>query len=204
MSEVNIVITAETEKAAELLTGFNEKVTHGLEEVAKKVIAAFAVERIIEWGKRIVEGAEAMGHLAQQTGSSTESLSTWSYVLKIATVSQEEFNLGMKDAARFLGELDRGSAQAIETMRSLGLAGQSFKTLDEFLFAVSDRFKALPDGLRKTQDAITIFGRSGQQMIPVLNQGSEAIKATQQKARDLGAGDLDRSLRITRRSSTPG
>jgi mannose/fructose/N-acetylgalactosamine-specific phosphotransferase system component IID len=161
-------------------------VTHGLEEVAKKVIAAFAVERIIEWGKRIVEGAEAMGHLAQQTGSSTESLSTWSYVLKIATVSQEEFNLGMKDAARFLGDLDRGSAQAIETMRSLGLAGQSFKTLDEFLFAVSDRFKELPDGLRKTQDAITIFGRSGQQMIPVLNQGAEAIKATQQKARDLG------------------
>src|SRR4051794_37325396 len=99
MGDIKIVITADSNQATQVLSKF----TAGAEEMfggfLKKIVAAFAVERLIEFGKRIVENADAMGKLSQKTGLSTESLSTWSYVAKLASINQEEFNLGLKTAA---------------------------------------------------------------------------------------------------------
>jgi len=40
---------------------------------------------------------------------------------------------------------------------------------------IADRFKAMPDGVEKTALAMQLFGKSGVEMIPMLNEGGKAI-----------------------------
>jgi len=186
MGDVKIEISAETRAAEALIQGFTKKVSQGMEEAAKKVASFFVVERLIEWGHRIIEGGEAMGVLAEKTSMTTEALSGWSYAAKLANVNQEEFNAGLKEASRFLAEFERHSDDAYRTLFKLNLQNGGFSTLEDFLFQVADSFHNLAPEVNRTDLAMAIFGRGGQAMIPVLNKGSGAIQEVMAKAKSLG------------------
>jgi hypothetical protein len=50
----------------------------------------------------------------------------------------------------------------------------------------ADGFAHMPDGVEKTRLAIALFGRSGKDMIPMLNLGSQAIRDMMDAADRLG------------------
>jgi hypothetical protein len=54
---------------------------------------------------------------------------------------------------------------------------------------IADKFKEMPDGVRKTALSMDLFGKAaGPAMIPFLNQGRESIEALLAKMRELGVG----------------
>ena len=52
----------------------------------------------------------------------------------------------------------------------------NLKTNGQILNEVADQFAKYGDGAQKSALAVAIFGKSGQEMIPMLNSGSQAIK----------------------------
>lgn len=60
------------------------------------------------------------------------------------------------------------------------------KDFNTVLFEVADKFKAMPNGVDKTTIALDLFGRSGKDMIKVLNLGSDGIAALEKQADKLG------------------
>lgn len=50
----------------------------------------------------------------------------------------------------------------------------------------ADVFKGLPDGPEKAALALQVFGKSGLELIPLLNAGSDGIKTMTDRARELG------------------
>ena len=58
-----------------------------------------------------------------------------------------------------------------------------FSCFNEILLETADKFKGLPNGVDKTAIALKLFGRSGKDMIPVLNLGSKGIQELQKKSR---------------------
>lgn len=65
-------------------------------------------------------------------------------------------------------------------------ADGSAKAFNSILLEVADRFKTMPDGAGKTAVAMDLFGRSGKDMIKILNLGSDGIKDLEDKAEKLG------------------
>lgn len=65
-------------------------------------------------------------------------------------------------------------------------ADGSNKDFNSILSQVADRFKEMPDGAKKTADAVALFGRSGTQMIKVLDLGSAGIQQLETNAQKLG------------------
>jgi len=57
---------------------------------------------------------------------------------------------------------------------------------DSLLLQVSDKFSKMSDSTTKAAIATEIFGRSGTQMLPMLNMGTAAIKAQMEEAERLG------------------
>lgn len=51
---------------------------------------------------------------------------------------------------------------------------------------VAELFSLLPDGANKTALAVKLFGRSGAELIPLLNQGKEGLAEFDKLASDLG------------------
>lgn len=60
------------------------------------------------------------------------------------------------------------------------------KDFNTILFDVADKFKAMPDGIDKTALSMELFGRSGKDMVKVLNLGSAGIKDLEKQADKLG------------------
>jgi hypothetical protein len=130
--------------------------------------------------KRAIDTADSMGKAAQKVGVTTEELSKLEYAAKLANVSSGELQSslmrltkGMSDAAQGTGEAQKGfSALGIQVKASDG----SLKSSTQVMGEVADRFAGMRDGAEKTALAISIFGRAGANMIPLLNGGSKAIK----------------------------
>ncbi len=60
------------------------------------------------------------------------------------------------------------------------------KDFNTILFDVADKFKAMPNGVDKTSIALQLFGRSGKDMVKVLNLGSQGIQDLEKQADKLG------------------
>lgn len=57
---------------------------------------------------------------------------------------------------------------------------------DDILAKVADRFASMPDGIEKSGLAVQLFGRSGTELLPFLNQGSAGLAALRAEAEKLG------------------
>lgn len=65
-------------------------------------------------------------------------------------------------------------------------ADGSARSFNQILLDISDRFKNMPNGAEKTALAMELFGRSGKDMIKVLNLGSDGIQKLEDNADKLG------------------
>lgn len=116
-----------------------------------------------------IKNADAMGKMAQKVGVSSEQFSILSYTGKLADASQEDLQAGLKHLA-------------VE-MKKTG--DETVSVYDRFL-RLSDAFAAMPDGANKTARAIELFGKNGQALIPMLNQGSDELRRQGEEARAYG------------------
>lgn len=166
---------------ASLMTGF------GIDIAARISNVILAIPRLVE---STIEAQDEFGKLAQKTGDTVENLSALSYAAKLANVEQGELGVGLKTVANQLDAAAKGSKAAEDVFKNLGVpirdADGNLKTLNEILFSVSDRFQQMPDGILKTAAANDLFGRSGQNLIPLLNEGSAGIREMTDEARRLG------------------
>lgn len=150
----------------------------GLEKVAKTAALAFAAfavagvakagEALVNYTREAINTADEMGKLAQKAGIAVEDFSRLSFATKLAEVDSGTFQTAMRGLSDELVKTGRGSANIT----------------DEIL-RVADQFAAAEDGAAKTTLAVKTFGRAGQEMIPFLNQGSEAIREQMKEAERL-------------------
>jgi hypothetical protein len=93
-----------------------------------------------------------------------------------------------------------GSKEQVESFSRLGVAvkdaaGQ-LRPTEEVLLDLADAFAAMPDGAEKSALAVKLFGKSGVELIPFLNQGRAGIEQLKQKFKELGleiSGDTARA-----------
>ena len=67
---------------------------------------------------------------------------------------------------------------------------------------MADKFKAMPDGTKKTALAMDILGKSGKDLIPLLNSGSEGLGEMLAEADSLGITLSTETAAISRGNST--
>lgn len=127
--------------------------------------------------------ADEIGKMAQKVGMSTESLSRLEYAARLSDVSLGQLQVG-------LGQLAKNMEAGSEGLDALGISvmtadGRLRSTNDVFL-EVAERFASIEDGAGKTAIAMNIFGRSGADLIPLLNSGRDGLAEMATEADRLG------------------
>jgi lambda family phage tail tape measure protein len=130
--------------------------------------------------KGAIDAGDAMNDLSQRTGVSVEALAKFK---KAAATSGTDID----NVAKSLGRLSKGMFEAATTgkgkaadaLNALGISAKdaagNIKSADAVTIEIANRFKAMPDGVTKTALAMALFGKSGADMIPMLNMGGAAI-----------------------------
>jgi len=138
-------------------------------EESSKLIFAFE-----HYGLSAADASKSLGILAK----------------KLKGVSDEETGVvaGGKSTAAILADLGIKATNAAGGLLPMGV----------ILPQVADVFKKMPDGIEKTGLAMQLFGKSGKDMIPVLNQGSEGLVKLGLDAEKLGVVMDEKAVRAAK------
>ncbi len=146
----------------------------------KAMFAAAAIGGITAFVKSSIDAADALGKLEVRTGIAAAKLQSYVNAGKLADVSQKQLATGLKTLARTQLEAADGVATYADAYNKLGVnvknSDGTIKQSDQLLGEIADTFATLPDGPEKTAIALDIFGKSGADMITMLNGGKASLE----------------------------
>ena len=162
--------------------------------------AALSAGALIAAGKHALETADNLAKLSQKTGISVESLSLLRPIAEQSGTSLEGLATGIKKLSTAMIEAAGGSKEQVDAFARLGVsvkdASGQLRPTEAVLLDLADAFAAMPDGAQKSALAVKLFGKSGVDLIPFLNQGKAGIEELKQKFKELGleiSGDTARA-----------
>jgi len=141
------------------------------------ILSAGAFVRMV---KGSIDAADAFGKLETQTGIAANTLQAYVNAGKLAGVEQATIEKGLRRLAQSMREADQGVATYKDAYDDLGISVRNtdgtLKTNQQVLGEIADTFAQMEDGVTKTAIAMEIFGRSGAQMVNLLNDGKASLE----------------------------
>lgn len=126
------------------------------------------------------EAASKLFELSQSTGVAVKDLSGLNIIGQLVGISADSLARSLERMDRTALATAEGSGKATNAYRTLGIsvkdANGKLRPTTELFGEIADKFSNMEDGATKTALAMQIFGRAGAEMIPVLNQGKEALQ----------------------------
>ena len=145
--------------------------------------ATAAVLMTTSAGKQV----EALDQLSQKTGIAVQSIQGWSVIMAENGFQAETLTGSMRTLAKQMIDARNPASQAATTFEELGVSMTALGSTESTIRAVADRFKDLPDGADKARLAVTLFGKAGLEMIPMLNRGAAAFDESRAASLRFGA-----------------
>ena len=181
-----------TEQKAE---GLGSKLGKGIKTAAK-------------WGAAIVGGAtvaagalmgvatktaattDRIDKLSQKIGVSRQGFQEWEFILSQSGTDIEKLQMGMKTLVAQVDQADKGVGKGADNFARLGISVRdttgNLKDQETLFNEVMVALQNMEDGTEKARLANELLGRSGSELMPLLNGATGSIDSMKQQARDLG------------------
>lgn len=145
--------------------------------------AAFSAQMFAGWMKSAIDAADQMSDLSQRTGIAVEDIAGLQLAFKFGGVEAGAFSTSMFKLSKAVFEGNDGLKMlGIETRNTDG----TIRDIKDVLYDTVDAFAGIEDGTAKSALAMEIFGKSGAELIPMLNLGSDGLRELDEMARKLG------------------
>lgn len=123
---------------------------------------------------------DELGKAAQKIGIPVDEFSKLEYAAKLSDISLEQLTGTLAKFSKNLAEVGAGGQNdASAALAALGVSATDaqgrLRPTSAIIADVAAAFAAMKDGADKTALAMALFGKSGAEMIPLLNGGREAI-----------------------------
>lgn len=125
---------------------------------------------------------------AIRTGMLAESVSALRYAAGQSGTSLKALENGVRRMQRTVADGMDGDATALEGLGRFGLKPEDLANLapEDQLRLFADRMAAIKNPTQRAAAMMEVFGRSGAELIPLMQGGSQGIDQLMQKAADLG------------------
>ncbi len=139
--------------------------------------------------KRSLDATDALAKTATRIGTTTEALSRLHFAADISGVSTETLNMAMQRFTRRTAEAARGTGEAKDAIRELGLNANNLLQLDldEQMIKLADAFGDVESDADKVRLAMKLFDSEGVALVQTLSAGSAGLRAMFDEAELLGA-----------------
>jgi len=151
------------------------------------VAGAAIVSRMI---KKQIDFADSAQKSAEGVGTTVETLTALKHAADLSGVSFEGLQKGMKAIIKRSADAADGMKEYEEAFDAVGITVTDtegrLKSAETLILEVADTFSKYEDGAWKSARAMDLFGKSGADMIPLLNEGAAGIKKMTDEARAFG------------------
>ena len=138
---------------------------------------------------RSLDATDALAKTATRIGTTTEALSRLHFAADISGVSTETLNMAMQRFTRRTAEAARGTGEAKDAIRELGLNANDLLRLDldEQMIKLADAFADVQTDADKVRLAMKLFDSEGVALVQTLGAGSAGLREMFSEAEALGA-----------------
>lgn len=190
-SDANSSIDETSEKAE----GFSSKLKSGIGTAAKwgaAVVggAAAAGTALVGFASKSAATADHVDKMSQKIGISRQAYQELDFICSQSGTSVDNLQAGMKSLTSAMDGAKSGTAANVEQFQKLGVsvtnADGSFRSQEEVLFDTIAALQGMDNQTEKARLATELFGRSGTELMPLLNGASGSIEEMRKQAHDLG------------------
>lgn len=163
----------------------------GLKAFAASAGAALSLGALGMAVKSNIDRMDELGKAAQKIGIPVEELSKLEYAARLSDVSLDSLAGTMSKFSRSIAEVAGGGKNdAGLALQAIGVSatdaqGKLLPTT-QIVSDIAEEFSVMRDGAGKTALAIALFGKSGAELIPLLNGGREAIASAGRELQQFG------------------
>lgn len=134
--------------------------------------------------------ADEIDKMSQKIGLSTKGYQEWAYIMGQNGMEIGKMQTGMKTLVAQMDAAAGGTASAVDNFNKLGISiydsngklKDQETIMEEALYALAE----MENGTEKARLATELFGKSGSEMMPMLNQGAQAMTDLKNRANELG------------------
>jgi hypothetical protein len=160
-----------TGRAGQNAFGPLKTIANDLKRLLPAIGFAAAATGLTAMARSALNAADAVGKTAQKVGATAESISILQFASATADVTNEQLESGLIKLAKSMGDATDGAAAQVNAFRALGLEASELQKLDtgKAFALIAEKLGTVTDSSKKTKIALDIFGKSGAQLIPLLN-----------------------------------
>jgi len=130
--------------------------------------------------KKSIDAGDELFNLQAKTGIAAKALIGLGNAAKLADVDQGTLAKGLTKLSVNLVRAAEGNDDLARKFQALGVkvkdANGQVVPADKALKQLADRFADMPDGAQKAAAAVALFGKSGAELIPLLNEGAASME----------------------------
>jgi len=160
----------------------------GFAAVAAAIIKA--EKAMISMTKESAAFADNIITLSMQTGQSTQQLQEFSYATELIDVSVDTLQGSLRKLTNNMQDTMNGTGNAKDSFDALGIsvtnADGSMRNANDVFYETIDALGKVKNETERDAMSMDIFGRSAQDLNPLIIQGSKTLKAYADEAHNMG------------------
>lgn len=158
--------------------------------LGRTLTGAFTIGAVVGFTREILNAADVLAKLSDQTGIQAEQLERLDAVAQSSGNSLEEVARGVN---QFQKRMETGGKATVQAIEEIGLSIDGLKqmTPDEQFFAIAKGIQSIQDPAEQTRVAMELFGKAGAQLLPTLKADVDALKDSTVKMSNESVKALD-------------
>lgn len=168
------------DKALKNLEGGLDGTVEKLHSVAAAFAGGLLINEVGEFINHQIELGSAINDTAERLGVGTEELQQFQYAAKLSGVEAEGAAQSLGFLNKNIGGALAGNKELVKVFADLKVplkdSSGNVRELGDVLPDIADGFGSLKSQQEKTTVAMSIFGRSGAALLPILSQGSDGLE----------------------------
>ena len=127
---------------------------------------------------------------AKMVGISAGALHRFAFAAEIGGAAMRDITTSLRVISKRVNDANNGLTTSVRAFAQAGIsvrkANGQFKNAEELLLDSADAFRDLTNTTERTALAQELFGRAGTKLVPLLIEGTDAMKALMKESEELG------------------
>jgi len=154
--------------------------TSAVKKLAGAFAGAFAVRQIVQFGNEALQVADTIGKVADSIGVNVEFLQRYQFAAQQAGLTTEEFNKGMQNFTKMVGQAQLRTSEAGRTLEKLGVqvknADGSVKGAEEVFVELMHALDGVGSQFEKNAVLADLMGRAGVKLAVMGKAGADSME----------------------------
>lgn len=139
---------------------------------------------------KFADTADRIDKTSQSLGFSREGFQEWDYILSQNGASIDNLGSGIKTLRTRMNESIDGTGKGADAFEKLKISATdstgALKTQEQMFEESVRALQGMEDGTEKAQLAFELFGKSGQDLMPLLNGTADSVEELKKQAEEMG------------------